>query len=177
MVTTPIHTKSNPHLTDVFKPARSGDCGHPSSSAAVTVMVGRRPTSTLRWVEAFSLDVPLLDDQHRQLLDHVRVAIAALRCARMRDAAGALESIRDTAQWHFNDEEILMYELEYPGYVNHVEQHRRLVMRVEQLQARLALRRVIPQRAIYDLRSWFALHLLRYDSALATYVNGRRHRG
>ena len=176
MGTTQTNSKPSSLLTNGLTLAVSGDYANQSRILANTVGIGGKPAPTLRWVEAFSLDVPLLDDQHRQLLEHVKVAIAALQGARERDAAHLLESIKDMAQGHFNDEEILMYELAFPGYVNHVEQHRRLVLRLEHLQASLALRPAAPHEAIHDLRAWFALHLIDYDRALAAFVNARQHR-
>jgi hemerythrin len=173
LVATPMDKKPRRPDPNASRPARSGDRAARSNSTAGSGRVaGKRPT--LRWVEPFSLDVQLLDDQHRRLLEHVQQAIAALQGARERDAAQLLDSITDIAREHFNDEEMLMHEVEYPGYVNHVEQHRRLVLQVENLQARLALRIVAPRQAIYDLRSWFALHLIRYDADLPAYVHRRR---
>lgn len=127
--------------------------------------------TTLRWVDACSLDIPRLDDAHRRLLVHVQEAIDALQHERRPEAARAIDALSEEARHHFHDEELLMRETGYPGYYNHCEQHRRLTLSLEHLQVSLALRPLDYAVAVHDLRAWFTAHLLNHDQPLSTYVD------
>lgn len=125
--------------------------------------------TTLRWVKAFHLNLPKLDDDHRQLFDWAGTAILALQCGRWREAAQAIASLGDDARRHFRDEDDLMRSIGYPGYYNHTEQHRRLVLGLERLQVARAMRTSSPDDSVRYLRSWFTIHLLNDDRELSDY--------
>jgi hemerythrin len=131
--------------------------------------------TSLRWVDPFFLDMPRLDDAHRRLFDLVQAAIVALQAADRRQAGRAIAALCDDACGHFLDENVLMREIDFPGYYNHFEQHRRLVLDLERLQAALALRPLDAAAAVQELRSWFTLHLVNYDQELSAYVAASRH--
>lgn len=131
--------------------------------------------TTLRWVDAFSLDMPALDDAHRLLFGHVQDAILALQQEHWKDAAGSVAALSEEARRHFLDEDLLMREIDYPGYYNHGEHHRRLLLGLGRLQMAFALRPPEFTAAIYDLRSWFALHLLNDDQPLSAYISRQHH--
>ena len=131
--------------------------------------------TSLRWVDPFFLDMPRLDDAHRQLFELVQAAIVALQTAGRREAGQAIAALCDDACRHFFDENVLMREIDFPGYYNHYEQHRRLVLDLERLQAALALRPLDVAAAVQELRSWFTLHLVNYDQELSVYVTASRN--
>lgn len=131
--------------------------------------------TSLRWVEPFALDLPRLDDAHRELFAVVQAAIVALQQSSRRDAGRAIAALSEEAFRHFRDENSLMREIDYPGYYNHCEQHRRLILDLEKLQVALAIRPPDIAVAVQLLRSWFSLHLLNYDEPLSAYVNSQPH--
>lgn len=126
--------------------------------------------TSLRWVKAFHLNLPKLDGEHRQLFDRVGTAILALQCDRRREATQAIASLGDDARQHFRDEDDLMRAIGYPGYYNHSEQHRRLVLGLERLQVARAMRTSSPDDSVRYLRSWFSLHLLNDDRELSGFL-------
>jgi hemerythrin-like metal-binding protein len=131
---------------------------------------GIRPTTTLRWVSAFTQDPPVFEADHRQLLKHTQHAIAALQQDQRAEAGRAIALLSAKARRHFHDEDQLMRESSYPGYYNHSEQHRRLLLGLERLQMTLAMHHPDPSEVVHTLRSWFTLHLLKDDQALSRFL-------
>jgi hemerythrin-like metal-binding protein len=131
---------------------------------------GNRPTTTLRWVSGFTQDSPVFEADHRQLFKHTQNAIAALQQDQRAEAGRAVALLSTKARRHFHDEDQLMRESSYPGYYNHSEQHRRLMLGLEQLQMTLAMHHPDPSKVVHYLRSWFTLHLLKDDQALSRFL-------
>jgi hemerythrin len=126
--------------------------------------------TSLRWVAPFDLNVPVLDSEHRILYHLARSAIVALQLERIPSAALALASLADSTRAHFEAEEQMMRTSAFSGYYNHCEQHRRLLLALERLQAALALRRASVGYAIHELRSWMTLHIVTDDRYFATHL-------
>ncbi len=126
--------------------------------------------TTLRWVPPFHLEAPELDGAHHRLLAHTQAAILALQRAETKRATQAIATLDDESRRHFDSENRLMRRIAYPGYINHQEQHRRLLRQLDQLQLALALTKPDFGRAIHLLRGWFTLHLIRDDAKLSTFL-------
>ena len=128
-------------------------------------------TTSLRWVDAFSLHNSLLDRAHLELFDLVGAAITAVQAEHPKDAVCAIEALSQAALQHFDHEDRMMRDFGYPRYYNHLEQHRCLILGLEKLQIRLALRKPDHSLTVRELRSWFSLHLLNDDQWLSSYID------
>ena len=126
--------------------------------------------TTLRWVRPFQLGAVDMDGAHRRLFECSQAAILALQQGETQVATRAVATLGDESRRHFDSENRLMQQVAYPGYINHQEQHRRLLRQLDRLQLALALHRPDLRRAIHFLRGWFTLHLLRDDARLSTFL-------
>lgn len=67
---------------------------------------------------------PLIDSQHRQLIDAVNNLLAACQSGKGRaELSNTLKFLQDYTAKHFSDEEKLQLQSHYPDYVNHKKYH------------------------------------------------------
>jgi hemerythrin len=108
-----------------------------------------------------------VDGEHGVQLRLLDALEGALR--REGGRAGAAEVVDQLlvfSDMHFGSEELLMRLHAYPRYGEHVEEHRRLLEQLRELEARV--RRGDDARALaLDLRRWLAGHIATHDRAFA----------
>lgn len=132
----------------------------------------------IAWNSRLTLDVPVLDRQHRELIDRASKVIDAMRERRgaqeVRDLTAFLLGYIDT---HFTAEEGLMRAEEYPGLGVHAAQHAELSRRARALHARL--RAEGPSLSVLvetnDLIcGWFFDHIAGADAEVAAWLGRER---
>jgi hemerythrin len=122
----------------------------------------------LQWKPSFSLGVPAVDFEHRQMIRMINEVYGSL--ADERDAAGVesvLGEIHARISAHFALEERLMREAGYSEYAAHKDSHEDLLDQIRDLMdsyakdpqaGRLALER--------GLSDWFGEHFATFDFRL-----------
>ena len=123
----------------------------------------------LLWSDALSLDLPLMDDTHREFVDLLAV-VAEAPDERLVDAWAALIDHTDA---HFSQEDRWMRQARFASGNCHSTQHE-VVLAV--LREGLALGTtggldVIRQMA-HELAIWFPQHAQSMDAALALHLRG-----
>lgn len=131
--------------------------------------------SVFRWSDEFSLQIPSIDEQHRQLLGVLDALHHAVTVAADRDhLQGLLRRFSSLATYHFAYEEALFTAHDYPSADEHKQEHRDLVGRLRKLRGRLrAAEAVREDEFIGFLNEWLMLHILGSDRAYATHLQAR----
>jgi hemerythrin len=122
--------------------------------------------SAIVWKDDLELGLPLIDEQHRRLVDRYNELAAAYR-RREADAelAHRLGVLLDSAAIHFAAEETLMEELGYVGMEEHREEHQDLLQRVGRFQTVLAEgRQTITLPVLQYLQHWLLGHIRGADA-------------
>ena len=89
----------------------------------------------IKWPPEISVAVPLIDDQHKQLIAIANGLIKAVdRGLNSRVIKNVIRRLREYTVFHFNSEEKLMEEVLYPKRGEHANEHRRLKEQVKQYQ-------------------------------------------
>lgn len=120
----------------------------------------------LTWDEAaHSLDLPQMDDTHREFM----ALLAAAEAASDDDFVARLDELIAHTRRHFENESALMRQCRFPATAEHEADHQRVLGDLDRLrrgcdQGRLALAR---DYVDYGLPEWFASHLVTMDSCLA----------
>lgn len=92
-------------------------------------MVDNQPK--FEWMETFELGVPEIDSDHRALLDLMR-AVQAAAAARDRDRCTRyMDRVRAFARSHFEREEKLLKDWNYPSTEMHTSYHAELMARAD----------------------------------------------
>jgi hemerythrin len=130
---------------------------------------------TFRWTEKYSVNIAVLDRQHRALFDTVN---------RLKDALSSghgsavvdevLKQLFDYALTHFATEELLMTEHAFPGLETHRAEHKRFARDIQKfLQDNKAGKTGVPVGLMFFLQSWLQEHVLGADKAYSAYLNAR----
>jgi hemerythrin-like metal-binding protein len=123
--------------------------------------------TVLEWSDALSLDLPLMDDTHREFVD----LLAAAAQADDRDLLAAWAALVEHTQAHFDREDQWMADTRFSSGNCHSTQHK-VVLAVMREGGRrgaegdLALVRQMAS----ELAVWFPQHAQSMDAALALHV-------
>lgn len=140
---------------------------------------GSMDPSWVSWDSSYELGIPVIDEQHKQLValcDKFHGEMLAVR----GNAAGPgwkaffSEALRETAQYastHFSDEERVMELAQYPNIEFHKECHREFITTVSDILN--SFNRVTMQTAMEFssyLKNWVLFHIAYEDRAFQQHV-------
>jgi hemerythrin-like metal-binding protein len=126
----------------------------------------------LEWSEEYSVDIPGLDAQHRQLIELLGDLLKSTRSGKSSSAPIAFNKAIQYADQHLRWEELLLRMRGYPGYAEHKKEHDAYREKVASLQAR-ADRRDFAVRLANFLTEWWRFHILTSDQQYARFFRSR----
>ena len=124
----------------------------------------------MEWKEEFSVGIPEIDGQHRELIDCIALieeGMASLAPQWAVDAA--MERLADYIRIHFVVEESLMRIHGYPELARHAGEHLQFADRVRNLQEQ-SLRADVAGEIVAFIREWLHGHILTSDRDYAAYL-------
>ncbi len=128
------------------------------------------------WKPSYELNIPEIDQQHRRLVGLINELYDAMKEARGQEVLDyILGELQTYIQEHFATEERAMQVYGYPGYEEHVVEHRKLGAQVEELnQLRQHGGAISTQKLMGFLCDWLREHLSETDRQFGQYI--KRHR-
>lgn len=141
----------------------------------------------LTWRDEWSLNIPVLDEDHRALIEQLaelcRRFCPEASGGRSGDAnalLNALEALGEQMRAHFHREEALMQTIDYAGMVDHCGEHALLMAEYTALlrEWRAAGLTVFRAEIQETLRHWMLAHILGADREFASvyFQQGERER-
>jgi len=126
----------------------------------------------LAWEPRYETGIPSIDCQHQSLFRALRCLHEAVFEGKVQAEVGVvLEFLEKYAQIHFSDEETIMKRIRYPGLLEHMVEHRKFWIRVQDLQARFdSEEQTVALEASMLLFTWFKDHILIEDMAFAKHA-------
>jgi hemerythrin-like metal-binding protein len=126
----------------------------------------------LEWSDALSLDLPLMDDTHREFVD----LLAAVEASADDAVIGAWHALVEHTQRHFDQEDRWMRETRFAAGNCHSVQHKVVldVMR-EGLKRAGAGDIALLRMMTGELAQWFAQHAQNMDAGLALHLRRCGH--
>jgi len=126
----------------------------------------------LEWSEALSLDLPLMDDTHREFVD----LLAAVEAAADDAVIPAWRALIDHTQLHFDQEDRWMRETRFAAGNCHSVQHKVVldVMR-EGLERAEGGELELLRLMVGELAQWFPQHAQSMDAGLALHMRRCAH--
>ena len=92
----------------------------------------------IKWTDELSVGVVEIDNQHKELISRVSGLLSAMSKGKGKsEVAETLDFLADYVVVHFNTEERIMKEREYPGLDHHRRQHAVFSEKVSELRERL----------------------------------------
>jgi diguanylate cyclase (GGDEF)-like protein/hemerythrin-like metal-binding protein len=128
----------------------------------------------IEWSDTLRLDVEVIDDQHRRLVELANRLGDDLREG--RDATTQAASMRELVEHtklHFRTEEGLMDAYDLPGVDRHRQEHRRLLADLHSLGASLEATSLT--LTLQHLKAWLVRHVESLDRELAADLRARGH--
>lgn len=127
------------------------------------------------WKPEYSVGIDLIDDDHKKLLSLINNLQAAVHYhTGYAFEKKALDELVDYTRFHFEREEALMKEHDYPDYELHCAEHREMIGKVEEFVAGYQTKGhdVFESMAAY-LKDWLITHINGTDQEVGAYIRGR----
>lgn len=130
------------------------------------------------WDERYSVGIPLIDEQHRGLVQMANELYEG--CTQGEEAARAYFSsvIKKAVAYvkeHFATEERMLQEAGYPDFQVHKKQHEEFIRTIlEQVKAFQEGRKFVPNHFARYLRDWTLEHIAVSDRAYKDFMAGRK---
>ncbi len=125
-----------------------------------------------KWSPEYSVSIKAIDDQHKELVDILnRLFVAVSRLEGDKVIAGILDALIDYTRTHFALEERLMRQAKYQDLEAHMEEHKKLIAKLEAL----CKKHLFEDKPIYFemlsfLKTWLKEHIQgedrKYSAAL-----------
>ena len=126
--------------------------------------------SYIKWEPHNSVHVAILDEQHRKLFDLVNDLIDEIESG----SKHLLPIIRDLVRYlrvHFHQENIVMMDSNYPGFLKHSKEHDRFIEKVEEfLNACKEENTDLEINMIAFLKEWIYTHTTKLDLQYADHL-------
>lgn len=130
----------------------------------------------MEWQDKFSVGVTAMDLQHKQLVAMVNQVYEAMRTGKGELAAKTLlPSLAQYTRSHFNAEEKLMHEVDYPQIAAHQAEHFKLAQQVSELLEKVKAGKMVATVSIATfLKDWLTSHILGCDMQYAKFIASRQ---
>lgn len=124
------------------------------------------------WETVYSVGVDRIDEQHKKLFSIANRFQEAYERGEGRRALGAIfNELIDYTAVHFEDEERLMRDRNYPDYPRHKENHEKLVKLVLAYKERFEKDETgIENQVMGFIKNWLNGHILGMDRNYKSYV-------
>lgn len=131
--------------------------------------------SFIQWSDVFSVNIKLIDEQHKQLFRIINDLHSAWKENRPSEAIGNIFSgLVEYTDKHFKQEEELFDRYGYPETPSHMEAHRALVGKAVEIKDKFAKGQLkVDAEVMNFLKNWLNNHILRVDKKYSAFLNGK----
>ena len=138
---------------------------------------------TVNWDQDLEIGIETIDSQHRAFFEQRDKFVTA--CTELLKEEGDSKATRneidnlfyfltDYFKTHFDDEEELLQEREYPYYEEHKQRHRKFIQEVQEIKYEFLERDEIDIELVHQLKDkitdWFVNHIAKEDKKIAKYL-------
>lgn len=128
----------------------------------------------IAWSDQWLVGFQQLDDDHKDLVR----SIHRMQLAPLHELDGLLEQFQLKARIHFDVENFMMEETQFPPRQCHINEHLAVLKSVAEVRElmRQSLN-PIAYDLVKELAKWFPAHVMHLDSALSHWMNKQRMGG
>lgn len=125
------------------------------------------------WNGSYSVGVKRVDEQHKTIFTLINRLSDAISAKNAKEVLGSvLAELKTYTINHFKEEEELMKEWSYSGYLAHKAKHDKLIAKVDDLQERFSSDvKVLNAEVIGFLVSWLNDHIAVTDKKYGPFFN------
>jgi hemerythrin len=124
----------------------------------------------IAWNQSYSVNVEVLDDQHRKLFDIVNQVIDIYESG-SGDLLAAINDLIHYLSVHFHQENMVMMNANYPGLLTHSKQHQQFTEKIEEfLKGYAKGDRDLGFKMVAYLKDWVRDHTTTADLQYGKYL-------
>lgn len=127
----------------------------------------------IEWRREMSVEDPVLDAQHQQVLNVINDLFDAISADRtsVKDLKGLLLRLQVFTETHFHCEETYMKHAACPFRLEHGEMHKAMAQKTRLLAGDLECGKLYPGDLLRLLKDWWLMHILKSDMEYIPYVS------
>lgn len=124
------------------------------------------------WKSVYETGIVALDNEHRELIQEINRLYEAVRDKRGETVlADILVMLERYTVDHFQHEEKLMGEYQFPGLAEHQKTHQELIDAIQDLKTRAtAGNEALARELLTFLRGWLLEHILKVDKGYGVFL-------
>ncbi len=131
--------------------------------------------SIITWKESYATGINAMDNEHQKLIAQINLLYSAIRDKQADSViAEVLSTLEQYTIEHFQHEEKLMSDYQYPDLQEHKVKHQDLIGSLQQIKEQENLK--TDERAkelMRFLRSWLMSHIIGTDKAYGPFLESR----
>jgi hemerythrin len=135
----------------------------------------------VEWKDRYSVGIPLIDEQHKKLLEMTNELFLACNYSTDSGKAQFKKTAHDAVayvKFHFATEEKIMELTAYPALESHKKEHADFVRKVfDDVKAFEQGRPLIPNQFVRYLKDWVLSHIAITDSKMGNFLTDLRKAG
>jgi len=114
----------------------------------------------IEWSKALSVDIKVIDDQHKKLLGYMNSLYEALNQKKEKDILmGLFDDLDDYTRTHFVLEEKYFEKFNYIDTKSHVLQHKEFIKKLEQMKKQIPKDLMDSEDLLTFLLEWLMNHI------------------
>jgi hemerythrin len=131
--------------------------------------------AVIAWKAVYETGIVALDKEHQGLIAEINRLYEALRDKRGEKVLGEiLNMLENYTVHHFQHEEKLMAEYNFPGLAEQQEKHRELIQAVQDIKERASSGGEEPAKELFKfLRIWLLEHIVEVDKQYGSFLESR----
>lgn len=124
----------------------------------------------IKWEPYYSVHVEILDEQHRKLFDIVNDLIDEIESG-SKNILSIIHDLVDYLSVHFHQENIVMMDSNYPGFLKHGREHQQFIEKVDEfLSAYQEGDTDLGMNMILFMKDWIYTHTTKLDMQYADHL-------
>lgn len=125
----------------------------------------------VQWESRYSLGLDEIDEQHQWLFELInKIWQAIVNRADYLQIVLLITELEIYARDHFNAEEALMLQTQYPGIEQHQAAHQKFIERIAVEKRNAGETRQLSLDLVHFLQDWLGKHILSMDQAYADFT-------
>ena len=126
--------------------------------------------SFLEWDSKYEVGVPMIDNQHRRVVDHINQLHRAVENGDRLEVMDVLDQLVEYTVAHFGFEEAMQEKGQYPRAEEHKQVHQEFARKVDQYRQRFENGEDIAGKLLEELNIWFISHIQEEDADYVPYL-------
>ena len=129
------------------------------------------PKELIKWIEAYSVGIEIIDNQHKELIRLINKLYNLYLNKETDNVFEIISALQDYTNYHFKTEEKLFKEKNYPKAAEHIKIHNEFITEVNKLAEEYKNNsNVLSIKAMTLLQRWLTNHILVEDKKYIKYL-------